>query len=288
MTKQIRAWLKAGAFLDKQSQPPLKLTPQLCNLSPLLANIARHGLEFELESYASKLPGHEASPKQALSFIRYADELVIMHSDKKVLEGAKVTAKKFLEPMGLKLNREKTTRIYTHVPGSGFTAFGFDVTQQPLRGSIRYKATIKNPAQKLKTRIAPSEQSIKLHKRKIRYIVRAYRGLSQARLIMKLNPLIKAWALSKKTQASSRVFQALDAYVLQRLWNWCTRRHSKMSGSRIKEKYFHKVKNRNWVFGTYDSTGRLSLELQRHSAIAASRHVKVNGNRSQHDGDAIY
>jgi RNA-directed DNA polymerase len=312
MTIQIRAWLKAGIFEDKQMYFPDKATPPFGRatfdrrskakeakqakearqarqggiISPLLANIALHGIEFELEN-ASKLPGHKANNIQALSFIRYADDFVVMHADREILEKAKETVINFLKPIGLKLSEKKTKIIHTHVPGSGFTFLGFDVIQQPIRGSIRYKRTGKNPTQKYITLITPSKESTRLHKRKIRDIVE-YRGLSQSRLIMKLNPIIRAWALSKKTQTSSKVFQALDAYVYERLWHWCTQRHGKLSGTRIKQKYFHRVKNRNWVFSVYDSSGKICLELQRHGAIATSRHIKVKGDRSPYDGDVIY
>lgn len=290
ITKQIKSWLKAGILEDKQLYFPDKGTPQGGIISPLLANIALHGLEFALENYASKLPGHKANNIQALSFIRYADDLVIMHADNKILEGAKEVVIEFLKPIGLKLNENKTNIVYTHISEnpSGFTFLGFDIIQQPIRGSIRYKVTGKNPTQNFITLITPSKESIKEHKKKIRDVIREYRGLKQNRLIMKLNPIIRGWALSKKTQTSSRVFQALDAYLYKRLWDWCCRRHSKMSGTKIKQKYFHKVKNRNWVFSVYDSSGNISLELQRHGAIATSRYVKVKGNRSPYDGDAIY
>jgi RNA-directed DNA polymerase len=288
ITKQIKAWLKAGILEDKQLYFPDKGTPQGGIICPLLANISLHGIEFELDNYASKLPGHKANNIKSLSFVRYADDLVVMHADREVLEGAKKTVINFLKPIGLKLNERKTKINYTHAPGLGFTFLGFDVIQQPIRSSIRYKVTGKNPTQKYITFITPSKEGIKLHKRKIRDTIREYRGLSQDRLIMKLNPIIRGWALSKKTQTSSRVFQELDAYLYKRLWYWCKRKHSKMSGTRIKEKYFHKVKNRNWVFSVYDSSGKISLELQRHSAIATLRHIKVKGDRSPYDGESIY
>nr|WVH38972.1 hypothetical protein [Ulva taeniata] len=286
ITKQINAWLKAGILIEKELYFPDEGTPQGGIISPLLANIALHGIEFELEKYASTLPGHKANNIQSLSFIRYADDFVIMHADKNIILGAKETVKNFIKPIGLKLNENKTKISYTHISENpnGFSFLGFDVSQQPIRRSVRYKVSGKNPTQNFITLIKPSKDGIKRHKRKIRDTIRKHRGSSQEILIMKLNPIIRGWALSKRTQTSSRVFQELDAYLFKRLWDWCRRRHNAMAHTKIKEKYFHKVKNRNWVFGIYDEKGSIKLEIQTHSAIKTTRYVKVKGDVSPYDG----
>ena len=292
ITKQIKAWLKAGILIEKELYFPDQGTPQGGIISPLLANIALHGIEFELEKYASTLPGHKANNIQSLSFIRYADDFVIMHADKNILLGAKETVKNFLKPIGLNLSEDKTKISYTHISEKEypncFTFLGFDVNQQPIRRSVRYKVSGKNPTQNFITLIKPSKVGIKLHKRKIRDTIRKHRGSSQEILIMKLNPIIRGWALSKRTQTSSRVFQELDAYLYKRLWDWCRRRHNAMASTKIKEKYFHKVKNRNWVFSIYDEKGSIKLEIQTHSAIKTTRYVKVKGDVSPYDGNVIY
>lgn len=292
ITKQLKAWLKAGIFIEKELYFPDQGTPQGGIISPLLANIALHGIEFELEKYASTLPGQKANNIQSLSFIRYADDFVIMHADKNILLGAKETVKNFLKPIGLNLSEDKTKISYTHISEKEypncFTFLGFDVNQQPIRRSVRYKVSGKNPTQNFITLIKPSKVGIKLHKRKIRDTIRKHRGSSQEILIMKLNPIIRGWALSKRTQTSSRVFQELDAYLYKRLWDWCRRRHNAMASTKIKEKYFHKVKNRNWVFSIYDEKRSIKLEIQTHSAIKTTRYVKVKGDVSPYDGNVIY
>ena len=292
ITKQINAWLKAGILIEKELYFPEEGTPQGGIISPLLANIALHGIEFELEKYASTLPGHKANNIQSLSFIRYADDFVIMHADKNIILGAKETVKNFIKPIGLKLNENKTKISYTHISEkespTGFTFLGFDVSQQPIRRSVRYKVSGKNPTQNFITLIKPSKEGIKKHKRKIRDTIRKHRGSSQEILIMKLNPIIRGWALSKRTQTSSRIFQELDAYLYKRLWDWCRRRHNAKAHTKIKEKYFHKVKNRNWVFGIYDDKGSIKLEIQTHSTIKTTRYVKVKGDVSPYDGNVIY
>ena len=78
-----------------------------------------------------------------------------------------------------------------------------------MRAAFSKKAT----QQQFITLITPSKEGIRQHKQKLRDIIRRHRGVSQERLIQKLNPVIRGYALSKRTQISSRVFQELDKYV---------------------------------------------------------------------------
>jgi RNA-directed DNA polymerase len=57
--RQIRAWLKAGVMDDKQLFPTSEGTPQGGVISPLLANIALHGMEERIKQYAETLPKNE-------------------------------------------------------------------------------------------------------------------------------------------------------------------------------------------------------------------------------------
>jgi len=49
-------------------------TPQGGVISPLLANIALHGMEERVKQFAETLPGKKRDNRKALSLIRYADE----------------------------------------------------------------------------------------------------------------------------------------------------------------------------------------------------------------------
>ncbi|GAB4283973.1 MAG: hypothetical protein Fur0025_14410 [Oscillatoriaceae cyanobacterium] len=59
MRKQIRAWLKAGVLDGRVRQTTEEGTPQGGVISPLLANIALHGMEERVKQYARTLPGHK-------------------------------------------------------------------------------------------------------------------------------------------------------------------------------------------------------------------------------------
>jgi RNA-directed DNA polymerase len=83
--RQIRAWLKAGV-MDEQLFPTSEGTPQGGVISPLLANIALHGMENRIKEFAKTLDMKKSNGWQeswqvkcrSISLIRYADDFVIL------------------------------------------------------------------------------------------------------------------------------------------------------------------------------------------------------------------
>ena len=291
MRQQIRSWLKAGILDGKEFAFPEMGTPQGGIISPLLANIAMHGLREKLDDYINTLGGHRPNNRKTLSYIRYADDFVLMYPDKSILIKLKEVTQKFLEPIGLELHPTKTRIVHTYqaFDGSpiGFTFLGFDIIQKKKWTQMRRATAKKQTEQKFITLITPSKEGIKRHKLKIREIIRRYRGASQTGLIHKLNPIIRGWALSKRTQISSRTFQELDSYIFMHLWKWARKRHQKMSKYKLKEKYWHTVDQQNWVFGVKKDE-EVTIRLQAHSKIPIQRHAKVKGTASPFDGNFIY
>src|ERR671932_331044 len=62
--RQVRAWLKAGVMDGKQLFPTSEGTPQGGVISPLLANIALHGMENRIKQYADTLPTRSGHGKR--------------------------------------------------------------------------------------------------------------------------------------------------------------------------------------------------------------------------------
>lgn len=93
--RQVRAWLKAGVMDGKQLFPTSEGTPQGGVISPLLANIALHGMEIRIKEFAKTLDMKKSTGKgqlswqvktKGLSLIRYADDFVILHEDITVVQ----------------------------------------------------------------------------------------------------------------------------------------------------------------------------------------------------------
>lgn len=289
---QLRSWLKAGILDGDEYAFPEMGTPQGGIISPLLANIALHGIQDQLDHYINGLGGNRRANRQTTTFVRYADDLIVMHPDLETLQGCQKVLQEFLAPIGLELHPTKTQIVHTlntrEENPPGFTFLGFDIVQRTKWTRMRKATTKKETPQKFITLITPSKEGIQRHQRKLREIIRSHRGSSQERLIQKLNPVIRGFGLSKRTVISSRVFQTLDQYVFWHLWKWARRRHPKMSKFKLKDKYWHKVGNRNWVFGIRDKEDSLSLQLQYHSKIPIERHAMVKGKASPFDGDFLY
>jgi RNA-directed DNA polymerase len=78
--RQIRAWLKAGVMDAKQLFPTSEGTPQGGVISPLLANIALHGMENQINQAFPRRTivkkGKYAGYQPGATLIRYADDFV--------------------------------------------------------------------------------------------------------------------------------------------------------------------------------------------------------------------
>jgi len=77
LRRQIRAWLKSGVWDQGQWFATTTGTSQGGVLSPLLANIALHGMETRIKqafpkTWNAQMKGHIQPPH----LIRYADDLV--------------------------------------------------------------------------------------------------------------------------------------------------------------------------------------------------------------------
>lgn len=258
--QQIEIYLKAGILDGKKD-----IFSDLDNpLSCLLVNIALHGLKKYIDKYIKIRSGNSDS----LTFVRYATDFVLLHPDKKVLKNVKSLIIKFLKPIRLRLNSKKTQITHTLPPG--FTFLDFNIFQQIKW--VRLKKSESNL--QFVTLIIPSKNSLKKHKSEIRQLIRRYRGASQERLLQKLNPVIRNWALSKSTQMSCKTFQALDQFVIFHLWKWVKRRHPLMSNYKLKKKYWHQVRTKKWVFGV-KTNDKIILQLQLHSKILVKDYLKV-------------
>ena len=86
LRRQIRAWLKAGIVEGNKLFLTTEGTLQGGVCSPLLANIALHGIENQIRDYYKSLKGVNKSNERSLAFIRYADDFVLMHENLSVVK----------------------------------------------------------------------------------------------------------------------------------------------------------------------------------------------------------
>ena len=199
--RQIRMWLKAGVMDNKQLFPTSEGTPQGGVISPLLANIALHGMENLIKEFAKTLDikngkGHQISWQMkcsSLKFIRYADDFVILHEDLTVIKRCREIISDWLSDMGLELKPSKTKLTHTlnEIDGNvGFEFLGFHIQQHKV-GTYQCANNTKGIPLGFKTLITPSKAKVKTHLIKIAEVIDAHKTAPQAALISKLNPIIR-------------------------------------------------------------------------------------------------
>jgi len=279
--RQIRNWLKAGYLHNHQWEPTHAGTPQGGVISPLLANIALHGLEQQVRTAS----GIKPNKQRELGVIRYADDFVILHKDIEVIRVCVLAVSNYLASIGLELHPEKTRIAHTlnklgeEEPGFNFLGF-----------NIRQYAVGKNQSkQGFKTLIKPQKEKVQAHYRKMADIIIEMTAAPQERLIKRLSPIIKGWSNYYSTQVSKEIFGKLDALLYWSLIQWGKRRHSNKSGKWIYERYWRRIHNGDYDANTFAaSQGNKTCWLSSHARTPIVRHTKVKGNRSPFDGDLIY
>ncbi|TAE57921.1 MAG: group II intron reverse transcriptase/maturase [Nostocales cyanobacterium] len=292
--RQIKAWLKAGVMDGRQLFPTLEGTPQGGVISPLLANIALHGMEERIKQFAETLPGHsgfgKTGKRKSLSLIRYADDFVIIHQEITVVQKCREIISEWLNGMGLELKPSKTKLVHTleryEQEQPGFNFLGFTIKQYSVG---KYQTGKSTTGEKLgfKTIITPSKEKLKIHYDRIAEVITTHKAVSQVALIKHLNPIIRGWANYYATVVSKETYTELDHLMYQKLFTWAKRRHPHKSSKWIVSKYWHTIGGNNWVFATRDGS-KNPFRLFHHADTPIVRHVKVKGESSPYDGNLIY
>jgi RNA-directed DNA polymerase len=276
----IKTWLKAGVMENGAWFPTEQGTPQGGICSPLLANIALHGLE---QAITSAFPALVRGERWKPTVVRYADDFVVLHPDKAVIEQAQQVVSAWLAELGLTLKPSKTHITHTLTPCEGqigFDFLGFHIQQFPVGKTHTGKGRNGQPLG-FKTVITPSSTAMKRHQEALKERISKYQALPQTAFIKRLNPLIQGWSQYYSAVSAKRSFAQMDTYLFHLLWQWSKRRHPNKSGAWRAKTYWHPEQG-CWRFVTQES----SLKLHRRTPI--QRHVKVQGTRSPFDGDWIY
>lgn len=279
LRRLIRSWMKAGMLEGDRLFPTRRGVPQGSPLSPLLTNVALHGLETALVE-------SQPTSKDRLSWkptvVRYADDWVVLHRDLQTLQELKERAEKWLAEVGLRLHPEKTQITHTLRPYRGRVGFdflGFEVRQYEV-GKYRSGKDRQGKPLGFKTLIKPSKSAQKRYLQKTGAIIKRSRGQHQNRLIGALRPTIKGWSRYYRHVVSKDVFDQVDMRLHHQLYRWAKRRHPQKHYRWLRRRYWRRV-------GGRVSFGKDTI-LPQCADPKIERHVKVAGRRSPYDGDWTY
>ena len=229
----IRRWLKAGVVEQGRLHRTEEGTPQGGVVSPVLLNVALHGME-QAAGVRYYMTGDQAgrAVMGCPVLVRYADDLVALcHSRHEALE-VKARLAAWLAPRGLAFNEDKT-RVVTLDEGFDFLGFS----------ARRYHG---------KLLIKPSKAAVKRIRERLRVELRSLRGFNAGAVVKRLNPIIRGWAAYYRSGMSSETFRTLDRYLWQLTYKWAVASHSNKPKAWLFHRYFgkfNKARQDRWVFG---------------------------------------
>lgn len=264
----IYKWLKTG-YVDNHTYNETETgTPQGGIISPLLANVALHGMERELGVRYYRDGNDYKLCRNSVGIIKYADDFVIVCKTKEEAMSMYDKLKPYLEKRGLTLAEDKTK--VTHIT-EGFDFLGFNLRQYKSNNGMHLF-------------IKPSKASVKKARETVKKVFAQLRGKPVIDLITKLNPIIRGIGNYWSSQVAKKVYGSIDHYLLIK-----TRKHLKA---------LHPNKPFRWIYRKYfkaDYTGvskdkwiltdphNVRNQLFRMSWIPIVRHNSVKYRNSPDD-----
>jgi RNA-directed DNA polymerase len=232
MLKLLRSWLRAGVIEGGVVSETEVGTPQGSPISPLLANIALHGLDEAFQGECRHLG----------VLVRYADDFVVVCPSAARAKEARRQAEAILSALGLQLNLEKT-RIAELTRGKeGFDFLGFHLHKVE---SWKWKG-------RWYLQRWPSDRAMSNIRAKVRAGTdRRLVGVELSTVVENLNPVLHGWANYFRHGNSARKFHVVDSYVHERLAILASNKHAR-SGRNWVSHY-----NGAWLsrLGVYTLTG---------------------------------
>ena len=259
----VRQWLKAGIVERGRFAPTEEGTPQGGVVSPLLLNIALHGMEAAAGVRYSKLGADGAQTVAGTpALVRYADDFLVMCHTREQAEQVWHRLAQWLAPRGLSFNQDKTRVVHVD---DGCDFLGFNVR--------RYGG---------KLLIKPSKAAVQRFRERLTGEVRSLRGSNAMTVIVTLNPIIRGWAAYYRSVVAKEVFTTVDDHLWQITYRWALRSHPNKSKRWAVARYFgvfNPFRQNRWVFGDRDS----GAYLRRLDWTKIVRHRMVMGTSSPDD-----
>lgn len=262
----IKQWLKAGYIEEEVFHATEQGTPQGGVISPLLANIALHGMEEALGvKYNSQgqIAGNRA-------VVRYADDFVCFCETKEDAEQVRTILTEWLQVRGLTLSEEKTRIVHLT---EGFNFLGFNVRHYPAPQTAHsgWKLLIK-----------PSKEAVQELRDKLKVLWKQVQGSNIQSVLVKLNPVIRGWANYFRVAVAKELFGKLDSWMVKKTLRYTKRLHPKKSVKWQRHKYwgqFNPDRMDSWTFGDKQTGGY----LLKFDWFPIERHALVKGRASPDD-----
>lgn len=301
--KQLKYWLESGVLDNGSFAATTAGTPQGGVISPLLSNIALHGMEECVKELVTEFPMTWASGEKikkgrrrdTVHLIRYADDFVILHHDKDILLACLNKIKEFLSQVGLEISESKTRLTHTFAlnPNSDLACEGFDgitgfnflgFTFKQFKSKFQTAHSTTGKPLGFRTLVYPSKEKQLKYQEKLHEITLGQgKRLNQVALIKKLNPIIRGWAnyFGRSDAATMHILTKMDYLLYLKLRRWAKR----VKGTSGKGRScWEKVGNSNWVF----KKDGVTLLYNTNYSNPIDQYVKVKGESSPYDENPLY
>jgi RNA-directed DNA polymerase len=168
----VAAWLKAGVVDRGHFAPTERGSPQGGVISPVLMNVALHGME-EAAGVRYIRAGSNAGTARPGSpvLVRYADDLLALCHSREQAAQVKARLAAWLAPRGLVFNEDKTRIVHLD---DGVDFLGFNVRR--YRGKLLIK---------------PSKAAVKRARERLSAEMKGLRGHNAQMVLIRLNPFIR-------------------------------------------------------------------------------------------------
>ena len=263
----ISQWLRAGYLEDGQMHPTMSGTPQGGIISPLLANIALHGMETALGIFRYTQGVVKKGTRKLV--VRYADDFLVFCETEAEAEATQADLQRFLSIRGLTLSEEKTRIVHL---SEGFDFLGFNVRHyRSINTQTGWKLLIK-----------PSLKSVAQFREKLRHTFKRLQGSNAMCLIRVLNPIIRGWANYYRGVVSSEVFGHLSGYIFWKVRRWISKTHPNKSYTWRDRRYWMEhpaYPGSHWSFVDQGS----GMVLYRIEFTRIQRHVLIRGDACPDD-----
>jgi len=264
-------WLKAGYVDNNVFKRTEKGSGQGSVISPLLANIALHGMEKQLgikyKTFVRSDGRQGVYNRTRYAMTRYADDFVIMCKTKEDAEEIYDKLKPYLKSRGLELEPSKT-RVVEITEGFDFLSFNIRIYQTSTGDKLLIK---------------PSKETVKKSMRQISDKVHELNGYEVGKVIYTLNPIIIGKANYWSPMVSKETFSKMDSHIYKVNRRFLERLHPKKSAKWINERYYKpdlKGKSNNkWIL----SDPIEKRQLKRMAQIPIIRHTMIKHNASPYD-----
>jgi RNA-directed DNA polymerase len=208
LLKLLRALLRAGVMEEGVIRHRATGTPQGGVISPLLANVYLHRLD-------RRWPRRGAGV-----LVRYADDLVVMCTDRAEAERALGLLRRELADLSLEPKEAKTRIVHLREGGEGFDFLGFHHRWVRARGhGVRHITFLAR---------WPSRQAMQTARDRIRELTARERLLVPVeRVVEDVNVFLRGWSGYFRFGNSARQFDQIRTYAVGRLALFVAKRHKK-------------------------------------------------------------